>query len=715
MRKTVFMTASHLFTTFFIIYVILGAGCSAPRIKTPILTEVETSPDLDTTSIEITEQNYEEAAGDSSCNIDIDQVIDSLVQNARILCSWQDYSQAHTALLSSISLIESKDGLAQEEWNDSNNYFMQIADLYINSLPNEYLDSIPSNIMGMIFRYQMSMVTDTFSLSDTILSNLDCIDGAPYNIPLVYNKRVQNSLAFIVTRRKHTMENLLSRSHYFLPLMQKLLAEHNLPTDLSYLPILESGYNPYAYSYAHASGLWQFIPSTGKIYGLRINYWLDERRDPLKSTVAAIQYLKKLYNDFNDWYLALAAYNCGEGRVSRALARSDNTDYWSLRLPRQTMNYVPQFIAYQIIGKNPQCFGFTISPEEPFAFDTVHLSDCIDLNKIAEGIGIEYTALKRLNPHITRWCTPPDIENVTVYLPPGLSDTCKKFFTTLSDEDKVRWYRYRIKSGDNLISIARRFKVSVNAIKSVNKLRSSFIVAGRSLYIPIPVSKKYPPISSHNPSQIAQNKQHRPSSTVTDQELKNQGTSFKYTIRFGETLYGIAEQYNMSVQEICRWNCISNPRMIRAGTVLTLYEKSKVKNRTTAVATESPANKKVYTVQAGDNLYSIAQQLGITMQSLAQWNNKNLHHPLIHPNEILVYYQEEELSSDLALKSNNENTDEMILYKVKRGDNLSALCELFSVNLATVLKMNNLKTTSVIRPGDIIKIPITGRKETKDY
>lgn len=181
------------------------------------------------------------------------------------------------------------------------------------------------------------------------------------------------------------------------------------PQDLAYLPLIESGFNPVAYSYANASGIWQFIASTGKLYGLKKSFWADERRDPIKSTQAAAMYLKKLFGDFGHWDLALAAYNCGENGLARSIARSRSNDFWTLkRIPNQTKNYVPFYLAALTIAKNPKCFGVKIPDTLAPPPDTVVVSDCISLSDIASGLGIDPDSLKKMNPHIMRWCTPPD-------------------------------------------------------------------------------------------------------------------------------------------------------------------------------------------------------------------------------------------------------------------------------------------------------------------
>lgn len=687
--------------------VLIGCAPTVPIVQT----EVEPEPD----TLIVPEEPQPDTVTTQS-------IIDSLLKVANSLCILEDYPQAHMSLCEAIQIIEFKNGLPEKDtWNDTGNALIRIAELYTTALPNEYLDSIPATLSSIIFRYQISKIIDTLSLSpddSSIISILECEEGIPYNIPIVHNERVQNALFSIITKRRRALPRLLARAEHYLPYMQQLFTEHDMPTDLTYLPILESGFNPKAYSYAHASGIWQFIPSTGKIFGLRRNYWIDERRDPIKSTNAAIQYLKKLYADFNDWYLALGAYNCGERNIARAIKKAESTDYWDLKLPNQTMHYVPQFIAYQIIGKNPQCFGIQADQTDTFNPDTVHISDCLDLIKISEGLNISYTELKKLNPHLRQWCTPPNMENVALYLPFGFADTFRVFFESLSEDDKVRWFRYRIKSGDNLLSIAGRFKISVPAIKSINKLRSNFIVAGRYLYIPIPVNGSYPTIKQYMVKEKGTKKRKEPQAV---RAFRKKGLKpVKYKLSSGETIADVSKLFNIKINAICRWNNITNARRLQPGTVIKLYieDQNSIPQKTTTQSIKKQPKKQptdgpksIYTVKKGDNLYSIANNLGTTVETLASWNNKNLDNPIIKPGEQLVFYQQHTIKKPKSTPvTRSGNT---ILYKIKKGDNLSLLADLFSTDINKILQVNNLSKNSIIKPGDLIRIPDTGSNKKK--
>jgi membrane-bound lytic murein transglycosylase D len=234
------------------------------------------------------------------------------------------------------------------------------------------------------------------------------------DFPVATNKEVRAYLVYFTTDRKQTMRNYLSRSTRYLPMIREIFQEHGLPEDLAYLAMIESGFNPYAYSPAHASGMWQFISGTGRRYGLAVDSYVDERRDPVKSTHAAAKYLLDLYKQFGSWYLAAASYNCGEGRVAREINGSNHKNFWDLSdnrcLPTETKNYVPQMIAATIIAKNPEKFGFARVPYlPPLQYDTVKVNEPTSLRAVSVAVNVPPEEVALLNPELRRGTTPPDL------------------------------------------------------------------------------------------------------------------------------------------------------------------------------------------------------------------------------------------------------------------------------------------------------------------
>ncbi len=288
-------------------------------------------------------------------------------------------------------------------------------------------------------------------------------------------KAVDRSLThFTADKMKDIFSLWLSRSGKYLELMRMILKSKDIPEDIVFLSLIESGFNPNAYSVARAVGPWQFISSTAKKYGLEIDWWRDERRDPIKSTEAAAAYLKDLYEMFGSWNLAMAAYNAGEGKILRALHRTKSDDYWSLlktrHIKRETKNYVPKFIAASMIAVNPAEFGFyDIEYHEPFDYDEVTVSSPLDLEIAAECADTTIDVIKELNPELRRWCTPPDMEYYVLRIPAGAKELFLKNLAEVPEEEKFTVDTYIVKKGDTINSISKKKGMTAKAILALNK------------------------------------------------------------------------------------------------------------------------------------------------------------------------------------------------------------------------------------------------------
>lgn len=314
-----------------------------------------------------------------------------------------------------------------------------------------------------------------------------------FDIPIVMNEKVEQFLQLFQTTAKANFSIWLSRSERYVPFMKDLLKENGLPEDLVYLALIESGFNPHAYSKSKASGPWQFISPTGKRYGLKVNGWVDERRDPEKSTMAAAKYLKDLYDIFECWYLAAAGYNAGENKILNAMKRYKTEDFWELAryryLKQETRNYVPQMIAATLIAKDPEKYGFVgIEYQEPLRYERVIVPGVTDLRDIARACEITVEELKGLNPELSRWCTPPDSAEYEIKIPFGKKELFLKNF-----EPNPKWERFRfkvhiVKKGETLSKIAKFHGVKVEPILEINQLsKKSRLSVGMNLLVPIPV------------------------------------------------------------------------------------------------------------------------------------------------------------------------------------------------------------------------------------
>jgi membrane-bound lytic murein transglycosylase D len=389
---------------------------------------------------------------------------------------------------------------------------------------------------------------DVAQLDETID---DTGEAKLYNIPMILNDSVENHLEYFKTRGKDMFQIWLDRSARYIPVMKDIFRKKNLPEDLVYIAMIESGFNPYAVSWARAVGPWQFMPATGKLYGLKIDWWIDERKDPIKSTHAAAEHFKDLHNLFGSWPLAMASYNAGAGKVQRAVLRTRSEDFWDLKASRyirkETKNYVPKFMAATIIAKNPELYGFTVSNYEPYKYDEVVLEESTDLRLVARCAGCTYEEIKELNPELRRWVTPPQIKNYTLRIPSGKKEAFLASYAAIPPEQKIKWDRHEVKKGETLSTIAKQFNTTPEAISDINGLKRNGIRPGKHLLIP---------------SDINNGKALDVSYLTPQQGSKQQ--KILYRVRRGETLSKIARRNNVSIADIREWNK-GIGRSVRAG------------------------------------------------------------------------------------------------------------------------------------------------------
>jgi membrane-bound lytic murein transglycosylase D len=311
-----------------------------------------------------------------------------------------------------------------------------------------------------------------------------------YDTNEVASKAVDKSIGLFSNTIKERFSMWLSRSGRYIDLMKEILRKKDVPENIVFLSLIESGFNPYAYSVAQAAGPWQFIASTARRYGLEINWWKDERRDPVKSTFAAADYLKDLYSMFGSWNLAMAAYNAGEGRIMRAMKRSNSDSYWELlgtkHIKPETKEYVPRFIAAGLIANNPQDFGFEqIDYHDPLSYDEVVLNVPIDLSVAAECSGVSLDEIKKLNPELRRWCTPPDVPSYTLRIPKGTKEQFLTALESIPEAERFTIERYTVRKGDTFVRIARRTGIPVPVMLSLNAMEKIMpLKPGSMVYLP---------------------------------------------------------------------------------------------------------------------------------------------------------------------------------------------------------------------------------------
>ncbi len=377
------------------------------------------------------------------------------------------------------------------------------------------------------------------------------------HIPLVRTKQVDQYINYFQTKGRKQFQIWLDRYAKYKDLILPILAEHEMPEEFIYLAMIESGLNPKAYSKAKASGMWQFIYATGKKYGLSRDWYRDERRDPVKATHAACKYLKDLYKLFDNWYLALAAYNCGEGRVLRASKLHQTYDFWQMHsLPRETRNYIPYFLSAAIMARSPELYGFSIPKNvETFRFDTITLEKSADIAVLARVAGIKPNVLREYNPELRQSATPAE-DDYQLKLPPGKKE---RFFTAwneIPEEERFapQFIVHRVRYGESLWTISKKYNVTIHDLAAVNKIRNrNKVKIGQKLNVPLKGGRVWGNGDNGGPS----------------------GHSKKiYKVKRGDTLGQIAENFGTRASKIRRWNNLKyGSHMIHPGQRLVIWVK----------------------------------------------------------------------------------------------------------------------------------------------
>ncbi len=386
-------------------------------------------------------------------------------------------------------------------------------------------------------------------------------------IPTEINSEVEKWVNYFQGRGRPHMERYLARSTRYEALMKKVLRDNKLPEDLFYIALIESGFSPRAHSSASAVGYWQFIRGTGKRYKLGINKLIDDRRDPVLATQAAAEYFKDLHGLFNSWYLSMAAYNVGEGRVLRVVKKYKTRDFWELSrnkraLPAETDNYVPKYLAAKLIAKNPDKYGFEgIDYMTPIEFDHMSFEQPINLRLMAEKMNINYEDFKDLNPKYKGEVAPLDNGKLSIRIPPGSSEVAllaaQQSIATVVDyvPDQNETQVYRVKSGDNLGSIARRYRTTVAYLREINELpRKKVLRIGQRVFVP-----------DRTPLKDRQKKSASSSSNKSSQRKKDNDKKKHYVVKKGDSLFSISQRFNLSINDISKANKLQRKTVLRSG------------------------------------------------------------------------------------------------------------------------------------------------------
>lgn len=490
----------------------------------------------------------------------------------------------------------------------------------------------------------LALAVQQWPENDTTRTITVSVDGDTV-FPTISNDRIDFWIRYFTGPGKERFERTLYRMQLHRPTVEPILAELGLPPELICVAMIESGFNLKARSRARAVGPWQFIAGTGRIYGLRVNWWYDERRDIVASTYAAGNYLKDLYGIWNSWPLALAAYNCGEYRVARAVAANKTTDFWKLRLPKQTERYVPKFLATLYILRDPQQYGFAIPDVESIKFDEVTISDATDVKLIAQSSGTTVDVIRDLNPALLQWATPPKWE-VVVKVPHGTGMSADLALANIPDEERVTWRKHRIREGETLSSISQHYGTTISALKRLNGIHNAHRIRAGT-YLIVPVHGSMTEVASTKPQYTNSRRNINRESLEKYAARYTPPPGYKrvvYRVKPGDTLGEIAEEmFNTRASKLRAWNNLSYRSYIYAGQQLIVYVPESFDVAQVAAPVEAKPDLDAYTVRRytvrkGDSMYSISRKFKVNMTDLLAWNNKSMRSK-IYPGQTIDVWQ----------------------------------------------------------------------------
>lgn len=587
----------------FILLSFLSAGCSREIIKSqipesyPLQPEPQVISQADSSAVyeKLISEELKEAEGYYALGVEANR-------NGK----WEQAQTNFEKALDLLANLDLEEEIHSKNIDKYNRLLREIAADYKITLLS--LGTLDNEGSISAFLEKFDNIQDFQKLKDSIVDSVKVVmevrDTFTYDMPIEWNERVENSVLYLQTVGRERFITYLYRSGKYINLIKEILKEKNLPLDLAYLPLIESGFSPKARSWANAVGMWQFIPSTGRLYGLKSNWWYDEKRDFVKSTYAACDYLSKLYKEFGAWNLALAAYNCGEGGLNRAIKKYKTNNFWELNLRKQTYDYVPLYIAATIIAKNPEKYGLEVEYEKPIEFDTVIVDKPIDLKTIAEVLSVSVEEIRELNPELLRDVTPPQYRSYPLRVPVNTKEVFTQRYSELPA--KTLYTMHKVRKGETVSGIAKKYGVSPFNIIQANSLSKRYrIYPGQLLKIP-----------GYGESNLSQKTSTRKGFSESDynpdkiSESKNGYSTYK--VKPGDTLEEIARNFKTTSSDLEQLNDINDQDLIKTG------EKLKVPSRNN----DSKSQKIViHKVKRGETLWSIASYFRVPLQKLLEWNS----------------------------------------------------------------------------------------------
>ena len=626
-----------------------------------------------------------------------------------------------------------------QEYNELSRSVVEDYEKYIASI-----DEVGPESSIFALREKLNLDIEQIDLSKIKIPNIKIPETT---IPLQMNDLVEKNILFFMDKGRDHFERWLFLSGKYFPTISRIFKEEGVPEEMMYLSMMESGLNPSARSWAKAVGLWQFMKGTGRLYGLRGNYWYDERRDFEKATRAAARYLKDLHEEYDDWQLAIAGYNSGGGRINRGIRRSRSNDFWAMRryLPRETRNYVPQYIAVSLMSMNPEAYGFKgIQRADSLAYEFVTVDDCVDLDVLAECAGTTAETLRELNPELIQWCTPPNYRGYKLRIPIGSSEVFRKKYTGIPDNQKRQWAEHKIRRGDTPGGIAKKYGIATSVLLEVNKLnKRSRLRIGN--YLVIPVSTKRLLAANTRPVIEQQIQEPAPRPKKLAPRIHRRQTvvpagrdKVAYVVKKGDTLVHIAEWFDVRASDLRNWNNIPYGRSLQIGVTITVwvpserleqYKNIAVMNFEKKNALKMPASVKQasikveetvdernhwvqHKVRRGESLEKIAKGYNVAIADLKSWNK--IRRSRINAGQILEVYiassgvtsTEPALVRSQAKVKSPGIAQKTITHKIKKGETLEKIAGMYNVSIADLKKWNRL-TSSKVLVGKKLRIRLT--------